>query len=372
MTTRPAQFRLLIFLSTIITVNTLISAFLFTFISKGMEFPPIGSALIFMGIWSIIPFFILTEVGRRFRGWSQPYVVGAVLLGSFSIAIGIATLGYISIFAGIPEIITVQGFFLLTPLLSFLAIINHLKGPKIIPFDLSKEPIFASIQTPLTLVHITDIHLTHHTRNKWVKNLVSLVNHQKPDFILFTGDLIDVDPILIPEKIKLLSKLKAKHGKFAVSGNHDFMTGISKFYSLCETLGFQVLDHQHVHDSGLTFAGVPDEMASTFGEKSPTIAYLETIQTDNPIIFLKHRPTLFKSAVAAGAALQLSGHSHKGQLPPWGILVKLRYSKYAHGLHRLKRSLIYTSSGTGVWGPPMRLFRRSEVVVFKLGKKSNP
>jgi predicted MPP superfamily phosphohydrolase len=366
MTSRPPRFRFLFFITIVLAINTFASAFLGFFILKGFEFSTRVTALIFTGIWSGIPFFILAEFVRRVKGWSLPYVVGAVLLGCLSIAVGMACLGYIGIFLGIPARVAVKAFFVATPLLSFFGIMIHLKGPKIVAIDLSREPVFSSIKTPLTFVHITDIHLTSHTRNRWIKNLVRLVNQQSPDFIVFTGDLIDVDPALIPEKIKMLSQLEAKHGKFAVSGNHDFMTGILKFYRVCEVLGFQVLDHHHVDKAGLTFAGVPDEMASSFGEKKPSIAYLKTIHTRHPMIFLKHRPTLFKQAVLAGASLQLSGHSHNGQLPPWGLLVALRYSKYAYGLNRLKNSFIYTSSGTGIWGPPMRLFGRSEIGVFHI------
>ena len=159
-----------------------------------------------------------------------------------------------------------------------------------------------------------------------------------------------VDPDRITEKINLLSQLKAKHGKFAVSGNHDFITGIEMFHKVCDALGFRVLDHEFANECGLTFVGVPDEMAASFGEKAPDIAFIKTITTDGPIVFLKHRPTLFRRAASFGASLQLSGLSHNGQLPPWGLVVALRYSKYAHGLHRFKDSFIYTSSGTGVWG----------------------
>jgi len=369
MSSQFSPFRVLIFLVIVGIVNTLASVFLYLFVAKIVGGVAGLKSFVFAGIWGVMPFFILAQVGRRFWGWpSWVFIASTVLLGSFSIAVAMAVIGYGLIWAGMSAPIVGGVFGVATVALSGVSVVTHLRGPKLVSIDLSEAPAFSVLERPLTVVHLTDIHLTSYTRHRWIDTVVTMVNRQNPDFILFTGDLIDVDPDLIPEKIKLLSQLKANYGKFAVSGNHDFMTGISKFYRLCADLGFRVLDHDFARECGVTFVGVPDEMSASFGQKASDIGYLNTISSPGPMILLKHRPTLFRRAVSYGVSLQLSGHSHNGQLPPWGILVALRYFKYAYGLHRFKKSFIYTSCGTGVWGPPMRLFGRSEIVVFRLGK----
>jgi predicted MPP superfamily phosphohydrolase len=359
--------RLLIFIGILIGLNFGITAFMSHFIFWSGVFSSTQKTLIWTGIFSIIPLYILTESLKRTLGWARLHVVSSILLGTFSIAVGMALLGTVLQLLGIIGPTSVFPILLSIPILSFIGITTYVKGPKIRTITLQNTPRFSKLETRYTVVHLSDIHLTATTRPEWLHNIVNKVNALKPDFILFTGDLLDVQPEKIPHLISILGQLQASQGKFAVSGNHDFMTGIDAFSSVCHQTGFRVLNNQKFQQNGLVFAGVPDEMAASYGEKGPSLDCLMDLNPDAaPIIFLKHRPTHFKHAAKLGVALQLSGHSHNGQLPPWGLLVKLRYSKYAYGLHRLKNSFIYTSCGTGVWGPPMRLFQRSEIVVFQI------
>ena len=343
-------------------ISSFFTLFLGSFIRLGWDFSRPEVWMLYGIVGAIFPFFAGAEVGRRVRGWVRPYTFGSILLGSGSIAFGMAFCGYLGIFMGFPVLITVRGCMTLAGLLIILSLWVHWRGPRVVHLDLSKNVAFSKLSKRYTVVQLSDIHLSHHTRLSWVQNVVKMTQDLNPDFILFTGDFIDVDPSLIPDHIQTLSTLTARYGKFAVSGNHDFMTGISKFNALCEHLGFTVLDNASAQLEGITFVGVPDEMAKRSGVPGPNFDLLKKHAGDSPVIFLKHRPTRFKEAVLCGANLQLSGHSHRGQLPPWGILVRLRYQKYAYGLHAYKTGHIYTSCGTGVWGPPMRLFGRAEIV----------
>ena len=306
---------------------------------------------------TIIPLFIISDFLRRTKQYIIPYTLSTILLGSTSIAFGTTTLGYIARLFGSPHELTLQFTIGLTALLIATALITNARGPKLITIDLSQKKPFSNRKERLTIVHLSDIHLTQHTRINWIHSLVKKVNDLTPDLILFTGDLIDTDPKNIPQHVQELSKLTAHYGKFAVSGNHDVITGIDIFYDLCTTLGFTCLDHNQAHVAGITLLGMPDELIPT-----KLLPVSETKAENTPVIFLKHRPTRFKEAVKAGIHLQLSGHSHNGQIPPWGLLVKMRYRQYAYGLHNYKNGHIFTTRGTGIWGPPMRLFGRSEII----------
>ncbi len=315
----------------------------------------------------IFPLVIGGEILRRKNVSSIVALIGLFGIGTYSIAFAVFLWAYIAMAIGLNKPIVTVSALIVTLILAFLAWFTHKKGPAVIPVNLEKHPAFASLNESVKIVHLTDIHLTQHTHKSWVQDVVDQTNSLNPDIILFTGDLIDCDPHYIPELTGILKHLKAKHGKFAVSGNHDFMTGIGLFNDLCKQLGFTVLDYQSVTCCGIQFIGQPDEMAPGFGFSIPKLSDIHLSKTE-PVIFLKHRPTDFEKAVKLGVHLQLSGHSHKGQLPPWGSLVKLRYKKYAYGLHHYKNGVIYTSRGTGVWGPPMRLFRQSEIVEIVLKK----
>lgn len=314
-----------------------------------------------VALWSIIPLFLMAELLRRYLDWKWPYLIGSIMIGSYTIFLGVISVGYMGIYLGTPPHLTVVWCLITGAALSLLALITHQLGPKVVKIDLSHKEPFSTLKKRVTIVHLSDIHLSTHTRLSWVKELVEKVNALEPDYIVFTGDLIDINPDKIPEHVAALAGLKAKEGKLAVSGNHDFMTGIHLFYGLCEALGFTYMDGKQIKSQGLTFIGVPDEISG-----KSTHPKLNGDEKDSLVIFLKHRPTGFKKSVEAGVHLQLSGHSHKGQIFPLGFLVKLRYQKYAHGLHRYKKGHIFTTTGTGVWGPPMRLFSPSEIVHITL------
>ncbi len=353
--------RLGVFMGIILILSIVSAYFVGTFIGQFGGLSSLQQMLVFAVLGSVIPLFIAMDILRRKTSCTVPYVAGAVVLGSYSILVTMTSFGYVALLLGMPPRFTVLFCIFGAFELSLLAVITHVRGPKVVSIDLSREVPFVTRQERLTIVHLSDIHLSHHTRLSWVESLVSQTNALSPDLILFTGDLIDVHPDRIPTLIHALSKLHATYGKFAVSGNHDFMTGIDVFYRVCDTLGFVCLDHQQVRVAGLKLVGMPDELS-----RVTALTIIDTAESQDPVIFLKHRPTRFKEAVDSGVTLQLSGHSHKGQMPPWGLLVKLRYRRYAYGLHRYKQGFSYTTLGTGVWGPPMRLFSRSEIVRIQI------
>ncbi len=238
--------------------------------------------------------------------------------------------------------------------------------PKIKEIKLHYEELPKSL-IGLKIVQLSDVHLGVLSRPSWFKKVIERVNSIEPDIIVITGDLIDSEINRLNNLKEPLKKLRAKHGVFAVTGNHEFYAGIEKFYELTDRTGIKVLDNKKVLiNDYLEIIGIDDDTRRRFENNKNTLLDLfKEVNHERFTIFLSHKPKYFERAVEAGVDLQLSGHTHAGQIPPMNLIVFLTF-KYPYGLYRLKNSFLYTTSGTGVWGPPMRLFSSSEIVKIVL------
>ena len=287
--------------------------------------------------------------------------ISAVALGATSIGVGFGLLGFASLWW--PILPKKMGLIIAASWLGFslFSIVQARRHSKFTHLNID-----LNLNTPLHLVHITDLHLNRYTSLKKIEKMVSAINQLTPDVIVFTGDLLDIPAQDLDKEIQALSQLKAAHAKLAISGNHDFYTGDFGFPETLEKMGFHYLDNQSLTLDAVSFIGLPDKDGSRHQIRRKEMSELITpLPQGTPIILLDHRPNAFKQSADAGIALQLSGHTHWGQIPPWGILVRLRYA-FGVGLGRYKQASIYTSKGTSVWGPPMRLFGRSEIVSLHL------
>jgi predicted MPP superfamily phosphohydrolase len=256
-----------------------------------------------------------------------------------------------------------------------LAIISLVSGLSI--FNVQRYPKVSQIKVPVrnlpaelagfTIVQLSDLHLGNLTSLKRLDWIVKKVNDLRPDLICVTGDVLDGDICQSEDYCRLLRELKAKHGVLAVTGNHEFYAGIKKFLRLAELSNWRVLRNQSLLiDGKLVVIGLDDDAGKSFKFPGPDLSgALSSATADVPKILLYHRPDGFAKAVGQGIDLQLSGHTHAGQIPPMDLLVWLIY-KYPSGLYRLGQAHIYTSSGTGTWGPPMRFLSRSEIVKLVL------
>jgi predicted MPP superfamily phosphohydrolase len=213
-----------------------------------------------------------------------------------------------------------------------------------------------------SIVQLTDLHLGNLTSRKKLRWIVQSVKAMKPDLICVTGDTLDGDICRDEGYCEVLDELQARYGVVAVTGNHEFYAGIEKFMELARRSHWRVLRNQAWTIEGkLAIAGLEEDSAERFGLPGPDLdAALRSVPSGIPKLLLYHRPARFREAVARGVDLQLSGHTHAGQIPPMDLLVWLIY-KYPAGLYRLGRSHIYTSPGTGTWGPPMRFLSHSEM-----------
>ena len=217
-----------------------------------------------------------------------------------------------------------------------------------------------------TIVQISDIHVGPTIKRPYLQAIVDKVNTLHPDVVAITGDLVDGSVRQLAAHTEPLAQIKARHGAYFVTGNHEYYSNAHEWIEEVRRLGLTVLMNEHVvlsHEgAGLVLAGVTDFTAHQFdpGHRSDPHAAIENAPAGSPRILLAHQPRSAAAAAEAGFDLQLSGHTHGGQFFPWNFFVPLQ-QPYVAGLNRLHKLWIYVSRGTGYWGPPKRLLAPSEI-----------
>ena len=219
----------------------------------------------------------------------------------------------------------------------------------------------------LSVVHLSDVHYGMLHENGRLSDLVRRVNELQPDLVVFTGDLVDAAVSHMEEMAGPLSGLKARHGVFAVMGNHEFFAGGNRAEAIMRQAGIQVLRSEvGVLPGGLQILGIDDPAISRGGGSPPDFeGLLKKPSAEKPSILLYHQPVRFEEASAAKVGLQLSGHIHGPQLFPMIPLARFFYPRM-QGLFKLEDSYLYVSRGVGTGGPPMRLGSPPEIVHITL------
>jgi predicted MPP superfamily phosphohydrolase len=224
----------------------------------------------------------------------------------------------------------------------------------------------------LTIAQITDLHVGAGIKRPYIERVVNAVNALEPDIVALTGDLVDGSVRDLQPHTEPLGRLAARHGVFFVTGNHEYYSGVTEWVHEVRRLGIAVLLNEHVvvrHQGvPVVVAGITDYYGGYFhaSHRSDPAAALDGAPRDAGFrLLLAHQPRSAFAAVPLGFDLQLSGHTHGGQIFPWKYLVRLQ-QPYTAGLHRLDRLWIYTSRGTGYWGPPKRLGAPSEITLVRL------
>ena len=214
-----------------------------------------------------------------------------------------------------------------------------------------------------TVIQLSDLQLSRLKDVKRLESLVKIVNEQKPDLIVITGDIMDEPVGKLPEFVSPLKNLSATHGVIAVPGNHEHYAGLANFKKMARLTGMTVLNNRSTTVAGkIVVVGLDDPTGRNYKEGREILEpLLADAGKEKPVIFLSHRPYFFEQAVSLGVDLQLAGHTHSGQIPPFDLFAWL-YFKYSYGLYKVGSSYIYTTCGSWTWGPPMRFLSRSEIV----------
>ncbi len=222
------------------------------------------------------------------------------------------------------------------------------------------------------IVQISDIHVGPTIKRGYLNAIVTKVNSLEPDAIAITGDLVDGSVARLALHTEPLSRLSARDGTFFVTGNHEYYSGAPAWIAELRRLGLTVLLNQHVvrerDGARLMIAGVTDFTAHLFDpahRSDPQAAAAGAPPDISVRVLLAHQPRSAPAAAAAGFDLQLSGHTHGGQFFPWNFFVPLQ-QPFTAGLNRLGQLWVYTSRGTGYWGPPKRFGAPSEITSVRL------
>ncbi|MES2759786.1 MAG: metallophosphoesterase [Pseudomonadota bacterium] len=223
-----------------------------------------------------------------------------------------------------------------------------------------------------SIVQVSDIHVGPTIKRRYLNAIVDRVNALQPDAIAVTGDIVDGSVKRLAMHTEPLGRLAARDGTYFVTGNHEYYSGATEWIAEMRRLGLNVLLNEHVvverDGEGLMIAGVPDFMAHHFDEShrsDPKKAAAGAPPNVRARVLLAHQPRSAEAAADAGFDLQLSGHTHGGQFFPWNLFVPLQ-QPYTAGLNRLRSLWVYTSRGTGYWGPPKRFGAPSEITRVRL------
>jgi hypothetical protein len=338
---------------------------------------------------------VLTPLGltaRRFK--SQPLSdrmawTGMLFMGLFSSLFVLTLLRDAALLAGLGVLAAAPAAFSLdaaasnsaaaVPLASlFMSLVGFFNARRIAAVVRVDVPI-AGLPPALhgfSIAQISDIHVGPTIKQGYLQAIVSAVNALQVDMVAVTGDLVDGTVAELAHHVAPLAGLTSTHGTYFVTGNHEYYSGAHAWIAELQRLGLRVLMNEHVvlqhgqrpAQEALVLAGVADWSAAHFDashRSDPHAALAGAPEAAAVKLLLAHQPRSAAAAAHAGFDLQLSGHTHGGQFWPWIFFVRFQ-QPFTAGLHRLKNLWVYTSRGTGYWGPPKRFGAPSEITHLRL------
>jgi len=358
--------------------------------------------------WALSAWLVLSTVlmplglvgGRVAR---QPWAdrlswIGLLLMGLFStlfvltalrdvlllVAWGVDALGVAVPLTSL-RLLSAQATPFLAVAITLLGFLNARRTPAVVRVDVPIAGLPAALHG-FTLAQISDIHVGPTIKRAFLQRIVAKVNSLGADVVAITGDLVDGKVAELAAHVAPLAGLQSRHGTFFVTGNHEYYSGAHAWIAELRRLGLTVLMNEHVvlyhgkrllgvdaqDDSQtvapLVLAGVNDFTAHHFDpthRSDPALALLGAPPAALVRVLLAHQPRSAQAALEAGFDLQLSGHTHGGQFWPWNLFVPLQ-QPFTAGLNRLNALWVYTSRGTGYWGPPKRFGAPSEITALRL------
>lgn len=276
-----------------------------------------------------------------------------------------------------------------TELISWVSLISIHLGLLIGVFGASRKPKLARVRVQhegiteafsgFRILQLSDVHIGPTIGSGFIKTLSKLCDEAQADLIVMTGDLVDGEVRFLGEEVKTFLKLgnQARKGMVLITGNHEYISGAGPWVRFIQAEGGRVLENEHFiieeADQRLAIIGVEDWDASRFDpqRRSSLSEALEGVPEDAFKLLLAHQPKSAPEAAQLGVDLQLSGHTHAGQIFPFNYLIYLD-QPYNVGRYQLERMILYVSPGTGYWGPPLRLGTRAEATLITLQSIASP
>ncbi|MEE1800737.1 MULTISPECIES: metallophosphoesterase [unclassified Streptomyces] len=243
-----------------------------------------------------------------------------------------------------------------------------LRGPQVkrLTVPLAKLPRSAH---GFRIAVVSDIHLGPILGRGFSQRVVDTINATQPDLIAVVGDLVDGSVEDLSPAVEPLAGLRARHGTYFVTGNHEYFSGAEPWVEKVRDLGLRPLENARVEIPGFDLAGVDDVAGETQGAGPDFGKALGDRDRSRAAVLLAHQPIVIHDAVHHGVDLQLSGHTHGGQLWPGSVIAELANPTLA-GLERYGDTQLYVSRGAGAWGPPVRVGAPSDITVVELASNS--
>ena len=247
--------------------------------------------------------------------------------------------------------------------------------PRVSEYEVEMKSPCVEEERELAVVMVSDLHLGLVNGRKQLRRWVKEINELKPDLLLLAGDVFDDNPQPVERKRlgELLNGIQPPLGKYAIAGNHELIGDFHRAEAYLQQHDIEVLaDRAVLIDSLFCLAGRMDRSVSrrrivtdSFPARAELDQLIRPYKEDYPVVLLDHQPLGLDEAVLSGVALQLSGHTHRGQMWPFNYITEAMY-ECDHGMVRKENTTFIVSSGLGTWGPPIRLGSRSEIVLIRL------
>jgi predicted MPP superfamily phosphohydrolase len=211
---------------------------------------------------------------------------------------------------------------------------------------------------------VSDLHLGHVRNIGFARRIIAKLKRLQPDVVFITGDLFDGSAVDLERLSRPWAEVPAPLGTYFITGNHEEFSDRTKYLEALKRFGVRILNNEKVVVDGLQIVGVHDRDAAV-PERFRSLLDRAALDRRRASILLVHAPRHLSAAEEAGISLQLSGHTHRGQFFPFTRIVSRIYKQYAYGLQTFGNLSVYTTCGTGTWGPPLRVGTNPEIVLIQ-------
>jgi uncharacterized protein len=376
----------ILFLLVVITIYALVNTYIF---SRALQAIPAGSPYrtwFIIGFWLVASAFVLARFLERAYPCNFTEVItwiGSLWLGAmayFFFAIVLIDLGRLlnSLFHIFPSAFYVNyektklialGVTVCIVFITVLAGFINARLPRIKNLDITIPKTVSGDKT-MKIVMASDIHMGTLIAKRRTNWLVNRINSLEPDLILLAGDVVDEDlkPVIRRNLGETLSTLKARLGVYGITGNHEYIGGVEEACRYLTEHGVKMLrDTSVLVDNRLYLVGREDRDKPRFtGKPRKSLEeVMQPVDRSYPVLLMDHQPFRLEQAARQGVDLEVSGHTHHGQLWPFNYITKAIY-ELSWGYKKIGGTNYYVSSGFGSWGPPIRLGNRPEIVVITL------